>query len=65
MAAHTVIVWGKEVRIPVERRSKSVWIATGDYMGKTIQVASLKPCRARAGRLQASVSTAQANLANR
>ena len=38
MAAHTVIVWGKEVRITVERRSKSVWIATGDYMGTTIQV---------------------------
>ena len=38
MAAHTVIVWGKEVRITVERSSKSVWIATGDYMGKPIRV---------------------------
>ena len=38
MAAHTVIVWGKEVRITVQRSSKSVWIAAGDYMGKPIQV---------------------------
>jgi hypothetical protein len=38
MAAHTVVVWGKEVEITVERHSKSVWIATGDYMGKPIQV---------------------------
>lgn len=38
MAAHTVIVWGKEIRITVERRSKSVWIAAGDYLGKPIEV---------------------------
>ena len=38
MAAHTVIVCGKEVRITVERRSKSIWIVPGDYMGKPIQV---------------------------
>lgn len=33
----TVMVWGKPYEISVTQRSKSVWVASGDYMGKYIQ----------------------------
>lgn len=32
-----VIVWGKPHQVTVEQRSKSVWIASGDYMGQSHQ----------------------------
>lgn len=38
MTTHTVIVWDKPHNISVDRKYKTVWIATGDYMGKTITV---------------------------
>jgi hypothetical protein len=34
----TVSVWGKPYEISLYRKSKSVWIAVGDYMGTTITV---------------------------
>jgi len=34
----TVIVWGKPQVVSVDRRSKSVWVAVGDYMGEPITV---------------------------
>jgi hypothetical protein len=34
----TVIVWGKPQVVSVDRKSKSVWIAVGDYMGEPIAV---------------------------
>ena len=33
-----VIVWGKPHVVSVERISKSVWVAVGDYMGESLQV---------------------------
>ncbi len=33
-----VDVWGKSYDITVYQKSKSVWIATGDYMGRLIVV---------------------------
>ncbi len=40
MGRHTVIVWGKPHEISVDRKYKykTVWIATGEYMGKSITV---------------------------
>lgn len=38
MAVQRVVVWGKPYEISVYQRSKSVWIATGDYMGQTLEV---------------------------
>jgi hypothetical protein len=37
-AERTVMVWGKPQTIRVEQKSKSVWIAVGDYMGESIAV---------------------------
>ena len=34
----TVKVWDQDVTIYVYQRSKSVWVASGDYMGHSIQV---------------------------
>ena len=34
---HRVIVWGKPYIVSVNRKSKSVWIAVGDYMGERIE----------------------------
>ena len=31
-----VTVWGEAITIDVEQRSKSVWIASGEYMGQRI-----------------------------
>jgi len=35
---HRVMVWGKEYRVSTHRKSKSVWIAAGDYQGEAISV---------------------------
>jgi hypothetical protein len=40
MAVQRVVVWGKPYEISVFSKSKTVWIATGDYMGSTLQVQS-------------------------
>ena len=34
----TVIVWGKTIEITVYQKSKSVWIAAGEYLGESFQV---------------------------
>jgi hypothetical protein len=33
----TVIVWGKPCDITVHQRSKTVWIARGEYMGEQLE----------------------------
>ena len=33
-----VEVWGKPHDVNVSQRSKSVWVASGEYMGQQIQV---------------------------
>ena len=38
MSQHTVIVWGEPHVISVDRKSKSVWFAVGDYKGESIRV---------------------------
>ena len=35
---HTVEVWGKPYTVNTRQKSKSVWIATGYYLGETITV---------------------------
>ena len=35
---HTVLVWDKPYDVSVNRKSKSVWIAVGDYEGARIEV---------------------------
>ena len=35
---HTVEVWGKPHKVTVHQKSKSVWVASGEYMGKHIEV---------------------------
>jgi hypothetical protein len=35
---HTVQVWGKPETVTVYKRSKTVWIAVGEYLGKHIEV---------------------------
>jgi len=42
----TVIVWGKPETVSVHRKSKSVWIAVGDYMGERIEVKDRSPTAA-------------------
>jgi hypothetical protein len=37
MAEHTVIVWDKQYKVSVDRISKSVWRAVGDYEGHHIE----------------------------
>jgi hypothetical protein len=34
----TVMVWGEPQTVTVYQKSRTVWIAVGDYMGKTIDV---------------------------
>jgi hypothetical protein len=34
----TVVVWGEPQVVSVHRKSKSVWVAVGDYMGDSITV---------------------------
>jgi hypothetical protein len=33
-----VRVWNEEVEVDVYQKSKTVWVAVGTYMGKTIEV---------------------------
>jgi len=35
---HTVTVWGTPCKVSVYRKSKSVWVASGDYLGEAITV---------------------------
>ena len=35
---HTVEVWGKSYTVITHQKSKSVWIAVGEYMDKRIEV---------------------------
>jgi len=35
---HTVMVWGRPCTVSVYRKSKTVWVATGAYMGESITV---------------------------
>jgi hypothetical protein len=37
MSRYTVNVWGKRYEVRTHRLSKSVWIASGDYEGDSIQ----------------------------
>lgn len=32
-----VTVWGKPHMVTVEQRSKSVWVAVGEYMGESLR----------------------------
>lgn len=34
----TVYVWDKPCTVSVDRKSKSVWVAVGDYMGASFRV---------------------------
>lgn len=38
MSKHIVKVWDEQFEITVAQKSKSVWIAVGQYMGKTLEV---------------------------
>lgn len=33
----TIEVWGEQVPVDVYQRSKSVWVAVGEYMGQRIE----------------------------
>jgi hypothetical protein len=33
---HTVLVWGRPQEVSAHQSSKTVWIASGEYMGATI-----------------------------
>jgi hypothetical protein len=35
---HTVKVWDKSCLVSVYQKSKSVWVAVGEYMGNRIEV---------------------------
>lgn len=35
---HTVKVWDEQHEIAVNQKSKSVWIAVGEYMGERLEV---------------------------
>ena len=37
MPQHTAYVWGKPYTVTTYQKTKSVWIAVGEYMGETIQ----------------------------
>ena len=41
-----VEVWGKPYEISVTQRSKSVWVASGEYMGDHIQTTDRSPTSA-------------------
>ena len=34
----TVKVWGRDIEITVYQKSKTVWIAVGEYMGQRFEV---------------------------
>jgi hypothetical protein len=35
---HSVTVWGHRYPVSVYQKSKSVWVASGEYMGESISV---------------------------
>ena len=35
---HKVTVWGQQYTVTVYQKSKSVWVAVGDYMGKPFEI---------------------------
>jgi hypothetical protein len=37
------VVWGKQVEVEVYRRSKTVWIARGEYNGKSYESKASTP----------------------
>jgi hypothetical protein len=38
MTKHVVMVWNEPYEISIFQKSKSVWIAVGEYMGKQIEL---------------------------
>lgn len=45
----TVEVWGRPYEISVRQKSKSVWVATGDYQGHYVEVKGRTESQAIAG----------------
>jgi DNA-binding beta-propeller fold protein YncE len=43
---HTIQVWSRPYEVTVEQRSKSVWVASGDYQGQSIVVTDRTPTSA-------------------
>ena len=37
MPQHTAYVWGKPYTVTTHQKTKTGWIAVGEYMGETIQ----------------------------
>ncbi len=37
MPVHIVEIWGKTYTVTTDQKSKSVWTAAGNYMGKRIE----------------------------
>lgn len=35
MSTHRVMVWSKPYEVTTYQKSKSVWVATGEYMGES------------------------------
>lgn len=38
MREHVVRVWDEPYTVTVYKKSKSVWVAVGDYMGRRVEV---------------------------
>lgn len=38
MSKHIVTVWDEKIEITIVQKSKSVWIAVGQYLGKEVRV---------------------------
>lgn len=36
MSERNIVVWGRTIRVTVEQRLKTVWVVSGDYLGKSI-----------------------------
>lgn len=43
---HRVEVWSRNYEVHVDQRSKTVWVASGDYEGQTITVTDRTPTSA-------------------
>lgn len=43
-----VVVWGEPIELEVHQRSKSVWVASGEYMGAYHQTTDRSPGSAAA-----------------
>jgi hypothetical protein len=52
-----VRVWGETVKIEVYQKSKTVWIAYGDYMGQALEVK--RPTRGAAMKGWVSAATSR------